>query len=69
MKERRVLTPREMEVMELASQGKTKDEIATCLGISFDTVKSHMTSVRVKLNVTNTAQAVRVAITRGLFAV
>jgi DNA-binding CsgD family transcriptional regulator len=44
-----VLTPREREVTRLAAAGKTNHEIAYELGISGETVKSHMRSTLAKL--------------------
>ena len=43
------LTPRESEVLELISYGKTNPEIATILGISHRTVAVHASKIFVKL--------------------
>ena len=60
------MTPRELDVMQWASAGKTSWEIARILGITERTVKFHFTSVFVKLNVVNRSQAVAKAIRYGL---
>lgn len=51
------LTPREREVLVWICEGKTSDEIASILGISFKTVENHAQNVLEKLNVHNRAQA------------
>lgn len=60
------MTPRELEVMQWASAGKTSWEIARILGISERTVKFHFSSVFAKLNVVNRSQAVAKAMRHGL---
>ena len=62
---RRTLTPREMEVLELAAQGKLNKEIAAILAISERTVKFHMHGVLMKLGADNRTEAVSFAIQRG----
>ncbi len=56
-----MLTPREAEVLELASQGKSNIDIAKKLVLSEVTIKSHMNSIFKKLKVTNRTQAVLLA--------
>lgn len=51
------LTSREREVLVWICEGKTSDEIASILGISFKTVENHAQSVLEKLDVHNRAQA------------
>lgn len=53
-----VLSPRELEIVTLASQGCTNREIGTALHVSPETVKSHMKNVFAKLEVRSRAQAV-----------
>ncbi|ARU31316.1 hypothetical protein CAP31_06230 [Sulfuriferula sp. AH1] len=55
--DRSPLTPREREVLVWICEGKTSDEIASILGISFKTVENHAQNVLEKLNVHNRAQA------------
>ncbi len=50
------LSAREMEVLELASQGATNKEIADRLFISVGTVKNHIHSILEKLHLKNRAQ-------------
>lgn len=47
------LTPRQREVAELASYGATTDEIASHLGISPNTVRTHLKAVYRDLGVAN----------------
>lgn len=48
-----VLSRREIEVARLASKGYTNAQIAECLYISTETVKSHMNSIFEKLKITS----------------
>lgn len=59
------LTPREQEVMRFIAQGKTREEAAGLMRISDETVKFHLTNIRLKMNAVTTLQAVTIAITRG----
>jgi len=54
------LTPREQEVVKLISNGLRNKEVADQLHISTVTVKSHMTNVYRKLNVSNRTSMLRV---------
>ena len=60
------LTPREREVLQLIAEGQTTKEVATILGVSFNTAESHRNRIMKKLNVHETAGLVRYAIRRGL---
>jgi DNA-binding NarL/FixJ family response regulator len=60
------LTPREMQVLEGIMDGLTNQAIALRLGIRPTTVRSHVSSVLTKLNVTNRTQAALVARERHL---
>jgi DNA-binding NarL/FixJ family response regulator len=51
-----VLTPREREVTRLTAAGKTNHEIAYELGISGETVKSHVRSTLAKLGLHSKAE-------------
>lgn len=62
------LTPREMEVLELLSEGRPNKAIAEQLGISDQTVKFHVSSISGKLGAANRTDAVRRAVRRGLIA-
>jgi len=59
------LSPREMEILELVTQGMINKHIANKLGISQQTVKNHMTSILRKLNVGDRTQAAIIALRRG----
>jgi DNA-binding NarL/FixJ family response regulator len=63
------LTAREIEVLELLSEGLPNKAIAARLAISDQTVKFHVASVCGKLGASNRTDAVRRAIRRGLVAV
>ena len=60
------LSPRELEVLALIAQGVANKQIARQLRIAERTVKAHVTSVFHKLAVDTRAQAVAVALRRGL---
>ena len=61
-----VLTPREREVFQLLALGKANKEIASDLGISERTVKTHLGHLFEKLGVTSRTEAVKIATRRGL---
>ena len=63
------LTPREREVLQLVSEGKTTREVAEVLGISVKTAESHRTHILRKLDTPNTAGVVRYTIRRSLIQV
>jgi DNA-binding NarL/FixJ family response regulator len=54
----RDLTPREKTVLDMAAHGNTNKAIAFKLGISDQTVKSHMTDILIKLGAKDRANAV-----------
>jgi DNA-binding NarL/FixJ family response regulator len=62
-----VLTPREMEILEMICHGASNKDIARELGISYQTVKNHVTAILHKLNVKDRTQAVLYAIRREWF--
>ncbi|MDP9023379.1 MAG: response regulator transcription factor [Actinomycetota bacterium] len=61
------LTQRESEVLALLVAGHSNKAVAGELVISEETVKSHTRSIYQKLNVSDRAQAVAVALREGLF--
>lgn len=60
------LTPREVEVLTLLSQGLPNKSIAAALGISDQTVKFHVAAIYGKLGATNRTDAARRALRLGL---
>jgi DNA-binding NarL/FixJ family response regulator len=60
------LSQREVHVLQLAALGNSNKRIAHSLGLSEETVKTHMKSVLAKLRVTDRTHAVAVAARRGI---
>jgi len=60
------LTPREKEVLQMASQGYANKQIAELMGISEHTIKFHLSSLYAKLRVTNRTEALRTGVINGL---
>jgi RNA polymerase sigma factor (sigma-70 family) len=60
------LTVRDIQVLELLSDGKSNKEIAQSLGISDETVKSHLKRLFEKLGVTDRTEAVALALRQNL---
>lgn len=60
------LTEREMDVLRLLTQGKSNKEIARALFIGDRTVKSHLSAIFQKLDVTDRTQAALYAVRHGL---
>jgi DNA-binding NarL/FixJ family response regulator len=59
------LSPRELDVLQLAAGGHTNRAIGEVLGISEPTVKSHMSTILVKLGASDRTHAVTLAARRG----
>jgi len=62
------ISPREMDVLQLMAAGHSNDEIAGRLFISTNTVKTHSSSLYMKLDVKRRTQAVTKAKSMGLIA-
>lgn len=60
------LTSRECDILRLMAEGLVKKEIATSLGISINTVSTHMQRVYDKLHVTTNTGAVAKALRQGI---
>jgi DNA-binding NarL/FixJ family response regulator len=65
-KESEALSPRELEVVGLLVAGASNKQIAAGIHLSENTVKSHIRHIFGKLNVQSRAEAVAVALKRGL---
>jgi two-component system NarL family response regulator len=64
--ERPSLTPRELEILGLISQGMQNKEIAAALGISEATTQVHVKNILAKLDVRHRTAALNVAVRRGI---
>jgi DNA-binding NarL/FixJ family response regulator len=60
------LTPRETDVLRLASHGLTHAEIAEPLGVSPATIKTHLQNIYPKLGVSDKTAAVAAVLRHGL---
>jgi DNA-binding NarL/FixJ family response regulator len=60
------LTSRELEILQLISEGLTNKQIANRLSLSAETVKSHVSAVHAKLDADSRAHAVAIAFRHGL---
>ena len=60
------LSKRQRQVLMLASNGYTANEIAHYLEIGYETVKYHLSRIRQQFNVTTTAAAVAIALSEGI---
>lgn len=59
------LTRRELEILELLGKGLSNRELGQVLGVSEDTIKTHLKSLFRKLDVYDRAEAVREGLRRG----
>ena len=69
METRLALSPREMQVLELISEGLRTRDISTRLEISEHTVRSHIKGVLRKLHVRSRVHALSEALRRGVVQV
>jgi two-component system NarL family response regulator len=60
------LTSREIEVLQLISEGLRNKEVGATLGIAEGTVQIHVKNIFGKLNVSDRTAAVQIAVRRGL---
>jgi len=63
---RNAVTPRECQILAWVREGKSNQQIADTLAISPLTVKNHVQKILRKLNASNRAQAVAIAMDQGL---
>ena len=62
------LSAREFEVFRLLVAGHSLQEISKILNLSYKTVANYQSSIKHKLDVSNSAQVVRIALAHGLIA-
>jgi DNA-binding NarL/FixJ family response regulator len=60
------LTPREVAVLRFASEGLANKEIATRIGATSGTVKTHIQHILTKLGAASRTHAVTIAVQRGI---
>ncbi len=65
---RSLLTPRELEVLTALAEGRTRDDLASALSISTETVRTHIANLLAKLGATSRLEAVAVALRSGVIA-
>jgi len=63
---RRALTLRELQILEALAEGQSNKGIAAALGITEDTVKTHLKNLYDKLGATDRAHAVAIALRQQL---
>ena len=59
-------TKRELEIMQLLADGHTMRTAATELGITYNTARTHVNHVLIRLNVHTATQAVAILMRTGL---
>lgn len=62
------LSARELEVIRLLVSGASNKEIATALGLSENTIKTHLSRIFDKLGARSRAEVVAIALQRGLLS-
>lgn len=62
------LSPREREVMHLIAEGSTAEGVGDALGVSVETVRSHVRNAVRKLQARNRVHAIAIALERGEIA-
>ena len=61
------LTPRELVILKLITEGNANDEIGEIIHISIHTVKAHISSIIRKLKAKNRTNAAYIAAINNLF--
>jgi DNA-binding NarL/FixJ family response regulator len=64
-----VLTPREEEILTNFAQGKSLKDIAQLLSIKYETVKSYMTTIKMKLHIKNNVDLIKYAIKNNYISI
>src|SRR3954462_7195162 len=62
------LSPREREIMHLMAEGGTAEAVGTALGVSVETVRTHVRNAIRKLQARNRVHAIALALERGEIA-
>ena len=62
------LSPREREITHLMAEGRTAEAIGAELGVSVETVRTHVRNVIRKLQARNRVHAIAIALERGEIA-
>ena len=60
------LSERDLEILRLLAAGNSMSEIADKLGVAYKTVANTMGRIKEKLGVGQTADLIRIAVSRGL---
>ena len=66
--ERRRLTPREREIVQLLAEGKSNKEIGNLLQISVKTAETHRANIMLKLDIHSITELVRYAVRNKIIA-
>ena len=64
-----ILTPRELEVLQLLSEGKTTKEITSSMLVSVKTIETYRQHMMTKLGTHSIAELTRFAIHEGLTSI
>ena len=64
--QRRRLTPREREIVQLLAEGKSNKEVASLLGISVKTAEAHRANIMLKLDFHSITELVRYAVRNNI---
>src|SRR5262245_56117687 len=60
------ITPSERSALQLLADGKTTDEVASCLGTSEKEIEGHLATLFMRLGAANRSEAIAAADRRGL---
>lgn len=60
------LTPREIEVLQLAANGYSAKDIGAALHLSAETIKTHLRHIYLVLSARNRTHAVAIALREGM---
>jgi len=66
---RKDLTPRQMEVLQLIAEGKSNKDIAVILSLAVKTVEFHKSRIMLELSLKTTSELTKYAISHGIISV